>query len=168
MAVMSLPADVPEVPEEPAAPVAKARKHLKVIGQRVRAQTIPSGHLNWEERHAAETVTYPEGAERPKTRGECADGPRPCPWASCHYHLFLDVNPDNGSIKLNFPHLEIDEMKETCALDVADRGGVILEEVGRIYNITRERVRQLQVRGLRMMEREGGEGLGLPAPRRDH
>ena len=25
--------------------------------------------------------------ERPKTRGECADMPRPCPFLSCRYHL---------------------------------------------------------------------------------
>jgi hypothetical protein len=40
---------------------------------------------------------------RPRTRGECKDGARPCPWAGCAHHLFLDVNADTGSIKLNYP-----------------------------------------------------------------
>jgi len=39
-------------------------------------------------------------------------------------------------------------MAETCALDVADRGGITLEEVGAILNLTRERIRQVEVRGL--------------------
>ena len=65
---------------------------------------------------------------------------------SCKHHLYLDVNPDTGSIKLNFPHLEPWEMSESCALDVAERGGITLEEVGGIVNLTRERVRQVEVR----------------------
>jgi hypothetical protein len=39
-------------------------------------------------------------------------------------------------------------MSETCALDVADRGGTTLEEVGAIMNLTRERIRQVEVKGL--------------------
>ena len=62
--------------------------------------------------------------------------PRPCPFVSCSHHLYLDVNPETGAIKLNFPHLEVWEMAETCSLDVADRGGITLEEVGAILNLT--------------------------------
>jgi len=39
-------------------------------------------------------------------------------------------------------------MPATCALDVADRGGITLEEVGEILNLTRERIRQVEVGGL--------------------
>jgi DNA-directed RNA polymerase sigma subunit (sigma70/sigma32) len=42
-------------------------------------------------------------------------------------------------------------MRETCSLDVADRGGITLEEVGEILNLTRERIRQVEVRGLRKL-----------------
>ena len=66
---------------------------------------------------------------------------------ACKYHLYLDVNPETGSIKMNFPDLEPWELEETCALDIAERGGVTLEEVGAILNLTRERVRQVEVSG---------------------
>jgi hypothetical protein len=87
-------------------------------------------------------------ATRPKTRGDCAEGERPCPYVSCKYNLYVDVNPRTGSVKMNFPDKELWELSETCALDVADRAGITLEEVGVIMNLTRERVRQLEMRGL--------------------
>jgi hypothetical protein len=56
---------------------------------------------------------------------------RPCPWVSCKYHLYLQVDPmRSGGVQMDFPARHVDEMAETCALDVADRGGAILEEVG--------------------------------------
>jgi hypothetical protein len=85
---------------------------------------------------------------RPRSRADCVNGPRPCMFVSCKHHLYLDVNPGTGSIKLNFPDKEIWELGETCALDVADRGGITLEEVGGIMNLTRERIRQVETRGL--------------------
>jgi hypothetical protein len=80
---------------------------------------------------------------RPKIRGDCQNGPRPCPWVGCRYHLYLEVM-DSGSIRYRFPNLELWELKETCALDVADRGGMILDKVGAYLNVTRERVRQTE------------------------
>jgi hypothetical protein len=95
-------------------------------------------------------LLYPdvEDTERPKTRAECAEGERPCPFVSCKHHLYLDVSARTGAIKLNFPDLEAWQMSETSALDVADRGGTTLEEVGAIMNLTRERIRQVEVKGL--------------------
>lgn len=87
-------------------------------------------------------------SRRPRTRAECATGARPCMFVSCKHHLYLDVNPRTGSIKVNFPDKELWELEETCALDVADRGGITLEEVGAIMNLTRERIRQVETRGL--------------------
>jgi hypothetical protein len=92
--------------------------------------------------------------ERPRTRADCKDGPRPCLFVACKHHLFLDVNPETGSIKINFPDKEVWELEETCALDVAERGGVTLEEVGDILNLTRERVRQVEVTGLQKLKSE--------------
>jgi hypothetical protein len=87
-------------------------------------------------------------ARRPRSRADCANGPRPCMFISCKHHLYLDVNPSTGSIKLNFPDKEVWDLADTCALDVADRGGITLEEVGSIMNLTRERIRQVETRGL--------------------
>lgn len=89
---------------------------------------------------------------RPKTRAECEDGPRPCPHVSCRHHLFLDVSAKTGAIKLNFPDLEVWELAVSCALDVADGGGVTLEDAGAILNLTRERIRQLELKALSRLE----------------
>lgn len=88
---------------------------------------------------------------RPRRRADCADIPRPCPFLSCRHHLYLDVNPRTGSVKFNFPGKEPWELEETCALDVAEKGGVTLERVGELSNLTRERVRQIETRGLVML-----------------
>ncbi len=81
---------------------------------------------------------------------------RPCPFVSCKYHLYLDVNPKNGHIKYNFPDQEVWEIAETCALDVAEREqGITLEEVGQYMNLTRERVRQVEVSGLGKIKATG-------------
>ncbi len=100
----------------------------------------------------------PVDDERPVTRGDCVALDRPCPYVGCKHHLYLDVDPLTGSIKFNFPNLEPWELQETCALDVADRGGLVLEEVGGLLNLTRERIRQLEVRGLMKMRCSGGLG----------
>jgi hypothetical protein len=117
-------------------------------------RTIAGDHLTREERQNA--VEYPTDIERPKTRGDCLPGgcneERPCPWVSCDKHLYLDVNPTSGSIKLNFPTLAVDELAETCSLDVADRGGVILDYVGDVMNLTRERIRQCETRALEHLQ----------------
>lgn len=88
---------------------------------------------------------------RPQRRSDCVNGPRPCIFVSCKFHLYLDVNPRTGSVKLNFPDKELWELPQTCALDVADQGGITLEEVGEIMNLTRERVRQVETRGVQAM-----------------
>jgi hypothetical protein len=62
------------------------------------------------------------------------------------------VSPRTGAIKLNFPDLEVWEMNESCALDIADRGGTTLEDVGAIMNLTRERIRQVEVKALAKLE----------------
>jgi hypothetical protein len=107
-------------------------------------------------------------ARRPRSRAECASGPRPCMFISCKHHLYLDVNPSTGSIKLNFPDKEVWDLAETCALDVADRGGITLEEVGSIMNLTRERIRQVETRGLLKLravaEDEPRVSIGPAAP----
>ncbi len=118
----------------------------------VRARTISVKRMTKRELELGRLL-YPEvEVERPKTRSDCANGARPCPFVSCKHHLFLDVSARTGAIKLNFPDLEVWDMTETCALDVADRGGTTLEEVGAIMNLTRERIRQVEVKGLAKLQ----------------
>lgn len=69
------------------------------------------------------------------------------------------MNPNTGSIKVNFPDLEVWEIQQSCALDVAQSGGITLEEVGEILNLTRERIRQVEVRGLLKLKETGGEDM---------
>ncbi len=113
-----------------------------------RSKTIAPKRLTKEELRQSALLSSFDDSERPQIRKECMGSSRPCPWVSCKHHLFLDVNPVTGSIKLNFPHLNVWDMTHTCSLDVADRGGTTLEEVGKILNLTRERIRQVEVRGL--------------------
>jgi hypothetical protein len=118
----------------------------------VRARTISVKRMTKRELELGRLL-YPEtDYYKPKMRSECHGAERPCPYVSCKYHLYLDVSPRTGAIKLNFPDLEVWEMNETCALDVADRGGTTLEDVGAIMNLTRERIRQVEVRALAKLE----------------
>jgi DNA-directed RNA polymerase sigma subunit (sigma70/sigma32) len=64
------------------------------------------------------------------------------------------VNPDTGSIKLNFPHLKVWELEESCALDHVTPSGLTLEEVADLMNLTRERVRQIECMGIARVKRE--------------
>ena len=73
----------------------------------------------------------------PLTRGDCMDGPRPCPHVTCRHHL--DVEKRHG--------VGVGE-NPTCSLDVADIGEHTLEEVAEIFGMTRERVRQIQSEAL--------------------
>jgi hypothetical protein len=92
---------------------------------------------------------YPDEAiARPTTRADCDRVPRPCPFVACRYHLYLNVSPITGAIKLNFPDLEPDQLRESCSLDVADAGGETLEHVGQLANLTRERIRQIEAKAL--------------------
>jgi hypothetical protein len=122
----------------------------------VRARTISVKRMTKRELELGR-VLYPDvdNINKPRERAHCASGERPCPFVSCKHHLFLDVSARTGAIKLNFPDLEVWEMNETCALDVADRGGTTLEEVGAIMNLTRERIRQVEVKGLAKLQALG-------------
>ena len=131
----------------PANSTLRARKR-KEGSDHGRSKTIAPKRLSKDELRHSVMLTDEEELQRPQTREDCLTRTRPCPWVSCKYHLYLDVNPTTGSIKINFPHLNVWEMTNTCALDVADRGGITLEEVGHILNLTRERIRQVEVRGL--------------------
>lgn len=116
-----------------------------------------------------------------RTREGCSSQARPCLWVSCKYHLVLDINPATGSIHLNtgarsrrtlpvWQRLGTEEwleraadavldMPETCALDVAERGGASLEEIAALLGITRERARQIEVEALAKLRLSAAEGV---------
>lgn len=122
------------------------------------------------ERRRLLPVANVEDYERPRTRGDCLAMPRPCPFVGCAHHLYLSVAPKTGEIRLHQPDLEVWEMEQTCALDVAEghaRGsgkgdGETLEVVGEILGVTRERIRQIEARALVKYQRAArrfGSGL---------
>jgi hypothetical protein len=142
-----------ELPPEVSRKVRRRRRRT-----RPRSKTIAMKRLTREELRQGALMYPPVDIPRPTSRAECREELRPCPWVACKHHLYLDINPETGSIKINFPDLEPWELKHTCALDVAERGGITLEEVGEIMNLTRERIRQVEVRGLLKLK------MGSPSP----
>lgn len=142
------PVPVPPVDTEVESDAAQDRKRSRTMSRKEMARDLRrrrlAGEMDPEEAELLGSIEQ----MRPRERSQCVDSPRPCLFVSCKHNLFLDVNPETGSVKLNFPDKEIWELEETCALDVADRGGITLEEVGSIMNLTRERIRQVETRGL--------------------
>lgn len=99
-------------------------------------RTVKPRRVRPEERakYAAELAI-----ERPKTRADCVDIPRPCPWIGCRHHLFLDVK-HNGNIRkwVDCDDEDVAEvlcmMPATCALDVAE-GRMAIDLDGSFENI---------------------------------
>lgn len=146
--------------EESLASVSRKVRRRRRRRDRPRSRTVAMKRLTKEEIRQGVALMPFMSYTKPEVRTQCREGVRPCPYVSCKHHLYLDVNPETGSIKLNFPHLEVWEMADTCSLDVAERGGITLEEVGEIMNLTRERIRQVEVRGLLKLKMTSHE-LGI-------
>lgn len=132
--------------DEPGITRAQARSRR---ARAVRARTISVKRLSRREVEAGRAL-FPivaDGEGRPQTRAGCGTE-RPCPFVSCRHHLYLDVLPRSGAIKLNTPELEVWELAESCTLDLADRGALRREHVGDLLNVTRERIRMIEVDAL--------------------
>lgn len=99
-----------------------------------------------------------EEPARPRRRSECQNGPRPCPWVSCRWHLMLDVDHRTGQITTRFD--DVEDMPETCALDVADRGPALLSDIADFTGVSKSRVGQVLLRGLLRL----GLELGAETP----
>ena len=89
-------------------------------------------------------------ALRPKTRGDCVDGPRPCPWVGCRHHLALSSS--RTTIRVSQSFLD-GTAEQTCALDVADQvtagQDYTLREMAEWMGVSHERIRQMVEEGLR-------------------
>jgi len=89
---------------------------------------------------------------RPKTREDCANVPRPCPYVGCPHNTYCDVT-GAGSLKINgVPGEQVWERdpETSCVLDIADFNpeGLTLVEVAAILGgITKEAVRRIEVVG---------------------
>lgn len=112
-----------------------------VSRKQMRAEQARDVRLN------GERPPTPAIEDRPKTRGECEGGPRPCPMVGCRHHTALEVQP-TGSITTNHPDKQVEELTASCSLDVADAGPLTLEQTGAVLNLTRERVRQIETAAL--------------------
>lgn len=129
--------------------------------RRVRAKTISIKRLSKRDLERGRRENPPAQQALPRTRGECKQGAnvmRPCPFVSCKHHLYLDVDQTSGAIKINYPQLEVWQLPETCALDVADRDGATLEEIGLCMNLVRDGVRRIETEALAKLK-----GLSLIA-----
>lgn len=89
---------------------------------------------------------------------------RPCVFIACKYGLYLDVS-GTGSIVLNFPHLEPGQLPadQSCSLDLAERGEMTLEDIATATNLTRERIRQIELKALTNRARTTALEMGLTA-----
>lgn len=103
--------------------------------------------------------------DRPRTRGECVGGERPCPWVSCRHHLALEVQR-GGSISINpllledainGDELDLTRLPETCALDVADRGPTTARHVANLAGTSFQRICQVEGKALAHAAKEAGK-----------
>ena len=98
---------------------------------------------------------------RPRTRGDCRNAPRPCPWVSCRYHLAVDHTA--AGLRIARGGEDPTVMRETCVLDVADRGGVTTNEVAAITGYTRQRISKIERQAIAKLREAGVDLLDLPA-----
>ena len=91
-------------------PAGGSRRRSKTMSRKEMARDLRrrglTGQVDPEEQALLGEIEQP----RPRTRADCVNGPRPCLFVSCKHNLYLDVNPETGSIKLNFPDKEIWEL----------------------------------------------------------
>lgn len=86
----------------------------------------------------------------PATRGDCVDGPRPCPHVLCRHHLFAETERRGRQYSGSHPPIVVVERAESCSLDVAEANpdGMFRPAVAEHLGLTGERVRQIEERAL--------------------
>lgn len=92
----------------------------------------------------------------PRTRADCTQGPRPCPFLLCRHHLNPrdELRPKTPDVLASAKHAN--QATETCALDVADRRRPLsVETVAVMLNVHPEVVRRIEARALRKLRAHG-------------
>lgn len=94
---------------------------------------------------------------RPHTYGDCLERDlggegQPCPWVGCKHHLAVDVTP-TGRLELHTPDATGEDIDwdailrsgtPTCSLRAAGVDEVTLLEIGGLFGVSRERIRQIE------------------------
>lgn len=89
---------------------------------------------------------------RPKTRGECQNTARPCPWLGCRHHLWSDEHDGVEARVLSLPVIGA----PSCVLDVVDEGKDLLPtEIGRMIQRRPEEVSENLESALRKCKEAG-------------
>ena len=91
---------------------------------------------------------------RPRTRADCIDGQRPCPWYSCPHHLALVRVLKTGEVRLQSRSVEA--MPESCALDVADDGPRSVVEIAELLGVAPKNVHAVLGRAVGKMRKRWG------------
>ncbi len=95
------------------------------------------------------TVLPQDWEHAPKTRGDCADGPRPCPWNSCRHSLEEWNGGESG--------------KPSCALDVVDEhGGLSGRAIGAMLGVSDVAIWKIEQKGLTGLRAMGVEWESPP------
>lgn len=95
----------------------------------------------------------------PRTRADCANVPRPCPYIACRHHLWLRLqqeqpgNPQAGKQGLTTFR---PATMQSCALDVAERGASY-DEIGDYLGMDSTRARQIAQGAIEKLQDEHPE-----------
>lgn len=127
-------------------------------------EALAIGQVEEEDQEDFNPLTSPPPL--PATRGDCVHGVRPCRHTQCRHHLWIDYRVKVARTGQRYVR-RLSLLPETCSLDVADRGGATLLQLGHILNITRERVRQIEATAT-MELRQRRAQLGTFFPSKDN
>jgi hypothetical protein len=94
------------------------------------------------------------------TRGACRRLPGPCPHAFCRFNLTAEGRDHRGAKPA---HMPLPVVRESCALEAAENGGMTLEEIATRLALTRERVRQIELAALQKLCRQMDPGDWIEA-----
>lgn len=115
-----------------------AHRHLRLV------QFAPEPQSETRIRTEPSTITR---ISPPRTRADCIESHRPCPWIECRYSLVGERgNAARGKV-YHYNHGDhetpLESIAHTCALDVAADGAHTFEEVSQMLGVSKQRIQQL-------------------------